>query len=47
MVETIVPEVYPYTEAGTCGGVGLHHGNLDPKSRYSVYVHIYVKSIKI
>jgi len=21
MVENIVPEVYPYTEAGSCGGV--------------------------
>jgi len=33
MVENIVPEHYPYTEAGSCGGGGLHHRNTCPKLR--------------
>ena len=37
MVENLVPEVYPYLEAGTCGGEGAPPWELATKNKVPLF----------
>ena len=42
MVENIVPEVYPYTEAGTHGGGGAPPWELVTKNKVPIFGTLFV-----